>query len=358
MKSMPMPAWAPGLVFMIFFGIIGALFLHYVGIEALQHEIKFQFYADASIYHQYLGEAVSVIPPEELVQLLKNFLGPWLILKLAHSNYYAVMGLNIIIFWLSIELIARATQAKRVLLYILLLANPITLSSLLSVNKEIISLLVVATLIHSIANGSRWGLFLALVCSILVRWQLSIFCLNVIFAFSSLNPLHKKRLFFCALLLCMASVLAVATSAAINNIDAFNLEEDGYKGYGLFNFLVAWQELGFYWLVFIPKSLHMLFGLGLRVDRLLNPVNLYNDVWQLLHSMAMLLIFVMLFVSRRISIKNDLMFLSIIYLIIFMLSPIYVPRYFYPVYIFWIVCLACPGEKLACCPSYVSPGKQ
>jgi hypothetical protein len=342
LRPKTIPAWMPGLAFLIVLGMVGAIFLHHVGIDSLQNEIKFQFYADSGTYHRDLENAS--FSAGELVQLFKNFLGPWLILKLAQNNYYIVLCVNILIFWFSVEMIVRAAQAKRGILYILLLANPVTLSSLLSVNKEIISLLAVALLIYSFAKGVRWGIFLTLVASVLVRWQLSGFCLVAILAFSNVNPLRKKRLFFCMFLLCVASGLAVAMSSVINQVDGFNLEGQGYNGYGFFNHLVEGQKIGLYWLVFIPKSLHLLFGLGLHMDRLVNPVNLYNDVWQLLHSTAMLLVFLMLCIGRRIHVKNDLIFLSIIYLIIFVLSPIYVPRYFYPVYVLWVACLACPGK--------------
>jgi hypothetical protein len=87
------------------------------------------------------------------------------------------------------------------------------------------------------------------------------------------------------------------------------------------------------------KALHLLFGLGLRFDRLFAPVDIYNDVWQLLHSTATLAVFLLLCLSRRVSLRNDLIYISVIYIVVFSISPIYSPRYFYPVYVLWAAVL-------------------
>jgi hypothetical protein len=62
-----------------------------------------------------------------------------------------------------------------------------------------------------------------------------------------------------------------------------------------------------------------------------------------LHSLAMLFVFVLLLINRRLKIRSDLLFISLLYLLVFAATPIYVPRYFYPIYVMWAVCLAVPS---------------
>jgi hypothetical protein len=59
----------------------------------------------------------------------------------------------------------------------------------------------------------------------------------------------------------------------------------------------------------------------------------------LLHSTATLVMFLLRCLSRRVSLRNDLIYLSVVYIAVFSISPIYSPRYFYPVYVLWAAAL-------------------
>jgi len=329
---------------MIMLGLCGAIFLYEVGIKALQQDISFQFYADSITYYRSLESASrEFLHLKDMVQFSRNFLGPWLILELTQSNYYAVLGLNVLIFWVAVEIISTSLGARRRFLYVLLLANPITLSSLLSVNKEIISLFVIAGLLYGLRKKNFWILCGIAMIGFFVRWQLSLFCLLTIFVFSRFNILKPYRWRTCIVLLLLASIVLTALDQTIKSFNGFNIAEQMYEGSGFFQMLIDAQEYGLYWLTFVPKSLHLLFGLGLRLDRLASPEDLYNDVWQLLHSLAMLFVFVLLLINRRLKIRSDLLFISLLYLLVFAATPIYVPRYFYPIYVMWAACLAVPS---------------
>jgi hypothetical protein len=335
---------AHAVLFLILFGIVGAFFLAKLGIPALEGLVSFQFYADSGTYHKLAnGEFGELGSISEMITLSANYLGPLLILKLAQQNYYAVLCLNILIFWISVELLLRAVNASRDILYVVLLANPVTVSSLLAVNKEIISLLALALLIYGLAKKQWPTLIVAMAFGLLVRWQFLVFELIVIFAYSRWNIFSNRRRIFIALLLLAASIAIWQMNALIASVRGFDLVLQKYEGSGFFIQLVEAQKHGFYWLAFIPKAMHLLFGLGLRVDRLFDPTNLYNDVWQLLHSSALLILFCALLVRRQMRMQSDLAYVSIIYLVVFAVTPIYVPRYFYPVYILWAVLLASDG---------------
>lgn len=338
---------SPRLWSVLFLGVVGLLggvFLHTIGIAALNETYSFQFFADSATYHKLargdLGEHHSLL---ELITFSANYLGPFLVLELARQDYYVILCINLVIFWISAELILSISKnASRSTLYILLFANPITVSSLLAVNKEILSFLAMAVLLFGLAKRKWWVLVLAVIFCLLVRWQFVLFGLMAIFVYSKANPLHERRFFLIALALILASLIIWKLDFLMSGVRHFNLADQKYGGSGLYEKLVDVQKHGFYWLVFIPKAIHLLFGLGLRIDRLFDPTNLYNDVWQLLHSTALLFVFCLLVARRQWQLRSDLIYVSLLYLTVFVLTPIYVPRYFYPIYILWVAVLSMP----------------
>lgn len=331
---------------------LGALFLHLLGIDALEGRSDFDFYADSTTYHSLArGDLAGVEGATDLISVAANFLGPLLILRLADENYYLVLMINAALMFASIASIARTIGLNSLRLATLLFLNPLTVSSLLSVNKEILSLVFVALLLRSFASRSITMFLLAAVTSLLVRWQLTL-VLVVLVALVHAVPAvgRRRRLVFIALLFAL-SALYTALLTVFEPVRAtFELSASEYEGSGLYEWLVAMQEAGAYWAVFPLKAAHLLFGMGLRLDRLVAPTNIYNDVWQLLHSTATLLMFVSLWRARRLDMNSELIFMSAIYIAIFALSPIYAPRYFYAVYVLWAVALAAPTRVVQFAP--------
>jgi hypothetical protein len=91
---------------------------------------------------------------------------------------------------------------------------------------------------------------------------------------------------------------------------------------------------------------------------LLQPSDFYNDVWQLLHSTTLLIVFALLFRARRLSLGNDLIYLSVIYVVVFAITPIYTPRYFYPVYVLWAAALCAPARRTSLTGISASTGRR
>jgi hypothetical protein len=148
------------------------------------------------------------------------------------------------------------------------------------------------------------------------------------------------------LLLVGLSIVYVVLAPILEPVqENFDFSAAEYEGGGSYNLLLDYQNAGWYWLVFPLKAAHLMFATGLRFDRLLSPTLIYNDVWQLLHSTAMLLMFIVLWRARRLRLRNDLIFISAVYAAIFAMTPIYVPRYFYPVYILWALALVSPSAS-------------
>ena len=112
--------------------------------------------------------------------------------------------------------------------------------------------------------------------------------------------------------------------------------EDSDPGNGSFTALLTYQGQGLYFLVFPVKALHLLFAMGLRLDRLLNPRSVYNDIFVVLHCAATLVVFLTMIRRKMFTLRSDLIFLSCVFLAVFCLTPVYAPRYLYPVYVVWV----------------------
>jgi len=321
--------------------LLGAIFLFAVGIDALQGRSDFQFFADSNTYHEAASGGIPTIQGiGDAIAITGNFLGPLLILWLAGENDYVVLVLNAVLMYLSIRIIAKSLGLDALRLLIVLLLNPLTISSLLSVNKEILSVLFLALLIRAYCNRSVLTFILAMAVSVLVRWQLTVFFLILIGLTGRWNPVRRHRGVSIVLLLLALSALYVALAPILEPVQVnFESAAAEYEGSGFYEWLIDVQNAGLYWLIFPLKAAHLLFGSGLRMDRLLNPTEIYNDVWQLLHSTATLVLFVFLWRARRARLANDLFFISVVYVAVFAITPIYAARYFYMVYVLWAVAL-------------------
>lgn len=321
--------------------VCGAAFLAWNGIDALEGRSEFHFFADSPTYHEAArGDLSHIESAADLLSVAGNFLGPLIILWLAGENYYAVLALNSIVLIYSTWSLSSTLRIDALRLAGWLLLNPITISSVLSVNKEILSLLFVALLMRGWTRQSWVSLTIALAISIMVRWQLTVAMVVLLAMLTWTNPFRDHRYLSLTFLLLLLSAAYVAMAPLLEPI-RLNFEHAAaeYEGSGLYEQLVAWQDGGAYWAVFPLKAAHLLFGMGLRLDRLLAPENIYNDVWQLLHSTALLILFCVLLRQRRMNLRNDLVYVSAIYVAIFAITPIYTPRYFYPVYVLWVLAL-------------------
>ena len=336
------PALGTTALLVIALVLLGCVFLYVVGIDALEGRSDFVFFADSETYHDAArGDLAGFDGIADSIAVSANYLGPLLVLKLALQNYYAVLFINAGLFFASVASIARSLKLDPLRFALLLLMNPLMVSSLLSVNKEIISLVFLALLLHALARRAWLALLAAMAVSLLVRWQLLVFVLALYAMISPVNPLRRHRMLTLGLLLAGLSALYVQLASVFEPIRAvLDVSAAEYEGSGLQEALQGYQDIGLYWLVFPLKSASLLFAAGLHFERLLAPADLYNDIWQPLHSLMTLVLFIALLKTRRMRLANDLVYLSVIYLAVFAMSPIYAPRYFLPVYFLWAAALA------------------
>jgi hypothetical protein len=339
------------LMLMILFALSAAAFLMLIGQDALLLKNDFQFFADSNTYlNSYNADLFSTLT--DLVKVSENYLGPVLVLRLLGANIYLVMLLNVTLFYYSVNRISLLLDIDPLKLALLLLASPITISSLLSINKEIFIFPFLALALTGYVRRSIVWLVAALFVSVLVRWQVTAFYL-VVLGLPLLSVfkrniwqtknLLRRRVFALILLLLAGSIFYVLfsdTLAPVILVVDRALHEAAELGGGSFTAMLDLQKQGLYFLVFPLKALHLLFAMGFQLDRLINPHNVYNDIIIVLHCQATLVLFAIMIRRKIFTLRSELIFLSSVFLAVFCLTPIYAPRYLYPVYVFWALVVA------------------
>ena len=316
------------------YAAVAFIFFLLMVIPALDGRSEIEVYADSETYEKRYLENTDIEGGE--VQLSMNYVGPLLILNTFSGNRYLIFLFNSLILILSIKIIKRSGLVFDNKYFWFLMLSPLTFISLVSVNKEIISLFVVAILVLWVSRRWLWCLLLALVVSYAVRWQLTMYIVVVAFAFFVKDYLkfNKNFVLFCLLFsvsICYYTFIDVFS--AVTAVAFHNVEEVGKSGiYTKLNQLQGSSHLG-YMFAFIPKVLQLNFGLISRYENFFDVTGAHNNIVMFLHSVVsfVLLCNLILFRDRRYS--NNIYFVLFIYLIIFALSPIFSPRYFYPAYI-------------------------
>lgn len=310
---------------------------------SLSGVLKVRVTADSELYIS-LADALSSTP-ERLVGIGANYLGPFLILRLARYNQLAVALLNCGLFVAAYLVLVKNFELSRLRLLGLLFLNPMVAASLLSVNKEILALVCTAFIACYLATGRRWQLVTALVFSILTRWQMTVVILILLGIRSRLNPWMRYRWLTLAVLVGLITVLypPVLRVAFAAGLESQFTSRQLASTAGLTQLLETVQANYGFFLVLVPKLVLNYFGNVLRIfDFVVRPDSLdygdiYNNMIVLGHQICMLMIFLFAIRRRKLSLANDSVYFLAIYSLVFAIGILINYRYFFPVYL--ILCL-------------------
>lgn len=320
-------------LFILFAYILFAmLFFALYGDDMLDEIIDLRFFSDSTVYESEYYELISL----SVVDIFfhnPNYFGPQVILRILSGDRVLVLLLNILLFFISFNFFYKSLDINKGLLTFFVLINPITFSSLLSINKEIFVLLASSLICYSIEKRKPIYFFLAQVLSIIVRWQFFAYFV-IVFVFRLINKkLGTSFLIINFLFLIVLSFLGGSIALFFPNQFEIGLTGDSeWSGSGLWGILITLQSYGMYFFTAPIKVFHSIFGILFYFSNLFSPISFYNDVVVMLHSLSFLVLFVY-FLSIKNKVYDEQFYLIVTFCIFFGLSPIYAPRYYYFAYL-------------------------
>lgn len=332
------------LVFVCFFIILAVLVFIFFARPYLDGESDVRWAADSLdyiYYYQYAGLE------QTLIQLGQNLFGPLAILQIVEGNHLSVLCINIAIYLTAWFVIVKNVEVNKLILFFALALNPMLFVSMLAVNKEIISFLVISLYAAYLSQDRFHWLILALVAAIFVRWQNVFIILIFELIRSPLNPLRTRRLAFLFLFVIAISIIYPSFDAQLGGVTTEMVDEQqASTTFGLLEVANNIQRNYGYFIVVIPKVFSNWFGNLPRVGNLFinlgefDVYDIYNTFVITGHQAAMTIIFLILIFKKRLQLSNDLVFFSIIYSVVYSLGMFIQYRYYFPVYIAFCIVLS------------------
>lgn len=241
------------------------------------------------------------------------------LLTLAVRSTFAIVLVNYAMLLASVLLFKRWLSFSTGGFMALLLLNPTTTISLLSVNKEIVDLLGVSLCLYAYRTHRRGVLLGALALAFLNRYEVCFVMVSLLLAGSRVNPWRRQRAMTVAvLILGLSCLLPLLASSALSG--RFEEASNG----GLVVQLDMLEMHYLYAVAIIPKVAENLFGeLALGLDR-------SYILW--FNSLADMIVLVVLARRHLLTLRSDLIFFCTVGSAIMAVSLVIQPRYFYFVY--------------------------
>lgn len=328
------------------------LFLQYVG-PSVMGENQLRIGADTDTYMAASkalssgGSNAASLPV--LISFQGQILGP--VLEGALTGTAANIALaNALLFIIGLTYASRLPGVQLESFLPLIVINPITTISILTLNKEIFATLSIILFIRYLANGHRGRILLgvSLFTGLLARWQHPLIMLLFLGMEHRRSPLRNRhRMGTLAVIGCitviwplllrtgvveMASLLDVAENAQSASLPVLNQIQASF-GFPL---------------VLVPKIVGNLFGVPWKVLGDLLGGTDYSDIQVRLVSPMQNLLSLALFLYAGyrgiLKLRRPLTYLMVLYIIVSAASPIFQPRYEYPVYV--LLCLDIAGLQL------------
>lgn len=266
----------------------------------------------------------------------------WMPVFLAYviKNTIWVAVLNLALFGWSIELFKRTSRINVGLFVALLLVNPTTTVSLLSVNKEIIDLFAVALFCFALQKNRKVILCIALALALLNRYEVCLAMMILLFAQSKFNPARHHRWWTLAGLVFMLNLLLPLLAAR-----ALATRFEEASSGGLVAVLDKLEMQYLFAVATIPKILEGMFGELLNVSRWAGySINdLANSYILFFNNLAFLLVIAVLLWKRLVNLRSDWIYFALLGSVLMSVSLVIQPRYFYFCYVLFCFQAAQPA---------------
>jgi len=272
----------------------------------------------------------------EFLTVTGNLFGP-IAMALLFKNAFWIMSCNFALFFLAVLACTPIKGLNKSFLMFLLALNATTLVSMVTLNKEIFTLvasLLLCRLIYA-EKKSKLLLLVILFVGMLARWEQPAITLMFLFLWRK-NSVFRRHPTYALFL--VIGAITVAYPLALHLFDLSAFTEQASNGGAIIALNRIQASFG-YPLVLIPKTMMSLFS------HLLTPTywftqypledfkDLANQYVINLHCLAMLFIFIVAFFKGRLSVSRPLPFFIALYLIVTSANAFLQPRYQYPVYV-------------------------
>jgi hypothetical protein len=333
---------------LLLYAAFASVFFFSYGLPSLNGEIPQQMYADTLTYET---AALNWGEENELVAIDGNYLGPVTVLALFDHNRILVHAFNLILLVVSVAVALSRLEVNRTVFLLAFLSSPLLLFSTIGVNKEIFLVpLSLFLAVYMREQRLRW-LLLSLVFAVLARWQLMVFVVALYMVNLPFNPLRGRRFRLLIMLLAAITVAyPILASGLLEAVEAISIEggmQESGSASGIYPLMQSIQRSYGYFLVVVPKALQLLFGYLTRFSL----EGISEDFWNAFVIMSQsahnLLLLVLCLVLRKRRLANDMFFLICMFSIIFATTPVFGPRYFFPVGIWLALWLAQTTEAKA-----------
>lgn len=320
--------------------LICAVFFYNIALPYLENGIVVG--ADSKTYietaHYY--ENLSQFNITDLISLKYNFFGPVILLILTRYNHLAIFVLNSLILIVCCHALFKHVNINKVVFFILLFINPITLISLTTINKEIFGISGMVLLITYLSSGIKRFLVMAFILAILTRWQQAVF-IPVLLIYLNFMKIDRRFAWQVPVgVLIGVSLLYPFISSYIDftgDVSRGGVQAQFNQAGGLLPLLNSLQNNFMYFLVFIPKALINYVGNFARIVDLFDTrIDLYNRLL-VVHQIIMLALVLFLIIKRRISSKSLEFHIIYMYSIIYCVALTVNYRYFYPLFALFII---------------------
>lgn len=322
------------------------LFFSY-GLPSLEGQISQQLYSDTITYEE---AAHSSALDDELVSIGGNYLGPVLVLWLFDFNRILIHLFNLSILFFSAVIAFRHLNIDRSIFLVAILTSPLLFFSTFGVNKEIFLLPLSVCLLVYFQNRRLIWLALSLFLAFFARWQLVLFVLLVFLATSKITPFSKKRGWILIGLIGLLSIIyPFLASEIFTSIEQISIEgaedEVGSQASGVYPKMQEIQRSYGYFLVVIPKTMQLLIGFLGRFSIESIELDFWNNFVIMAECLHNLFLLGFVFIFRKLDLSDDHFFLICFFAAVFALTPVFAPRYFFPIGIWLALWLASRGTS-------------
>lgn len=335
-------------ILVAYFAMASLFFFNY-GLPSLEGKIPQQMYSDSTTWEnvtKYGLDAENI----ELIGIGGNLLGPALVLLAFNFDRIFIHFFNVLIMLLSFLIVLRNFPVNRLYFLLAFLSSPLLFFSLFGVNKEIFVLLATVCLAVLIRKRSWTWFFLTLTVSLLARWQFAFFVILVFWATSVMNPFRAKRGLTLAMLVGVITIayplLSTDLLGTVEQISIEGADTAMMGASGIYEKMQNIQRSFGYFLVVVPKALQLFFGLIPQIS--LSPDDFWNGFVLPAQCISYAGLILAAIFTRKLTVENDFFYLICIFLVVFVVTPVFAPRYLYPVAVLlaiWVSSLDSPRRR-------------